>query len=79
MSSAVSTLISKAGTAWCELMHDDIMWPVDGHYRCKICLREYPVEWNETGNAAAQTPAPVAVGASRRRIHSTASLTQRAA
>lgn len=77
MSNTVSTLISKVGDVWCELMHDDITWPVDGHYNCKICLREYPVQWN--GPEAAQAPVSVPVSVPARRIHSTASFTQRAA
>ncbi len=57
MSSSVSSLLSKAGDVWCELMHDDIMWPVEGHYRCRTCLREYPVEWGN--QEAAAHPAPL--------------------
>lgn len=47
MATAVSSVIAKAGHLWCDLMHDDIMWPVDGRYRCRTCLREIPVEWNK--------------------------------
>lgn len=81
MSNTVSTLISKVGDVWCELMHDDITWPVDGHYHCKICLREYPVQWSGSEAPQAQAPVsvPVSVPVPARRIHSTASFTQRAA
>lgn len=56
MSSAVSSLISKAGSAWCELMHQEIMWPVEGYYRCRTCLREYPVAWNDKTPVAQAVP-----------------------
>ena len=79
MSATVSSLISKVGDVWCELMHDDITWPVDGHYNCKICLREYPVQWNGSEAAQAQAPVSVPVSVAPRRIRSTASFTQRAA
>jgi hypothetical protein len=59
MSSAVSSLISKAGHVWCELMHNDIMWPVEGRYRCRTCFREYPVEWGKE-HVAEHSPMPAA-------------------
>lgn len=33
--------------AWCYFAHPDPMWPVGGSYRCRRCLREYPVPWLE--------------------------------
>ncbi len=30
---------------WCKLMHPDPMWPIRGYYRCRRCLRQYPVPW----------------------------------
>jgi hypothetical protein len=33
------------GEMWCQTMHSDAMWPVKGEYRCKTCLRSYPVAW----------------------------------
>lgn len=32
---------------WCSVMHDAPMWPIHGHYTCRICGREYPVEWSQ--------------------------------
>ena len=28
---------------WCHAMHGGVMWPVHGEYRCRACLRAYPV------------------------------------
>ena len=28
---------------WCRQMHAGAMWPFRGQYRCRVCLREYPV------------------------------------
>lgn len=30
---------------WCRWMHDSLMWPVRGQYRCRVCLRESEVRW----------------------------------
>ncbi len=35
------------GEAWCRLMHRDVMWPVNGHYQCRQCLREFRVPWED--------------------------------
>lgn len=44
----------KIGTLWCSLMHDSPMWPIHGHYECRICGRKYPVPWSDTTLAGAQ-------------------------
>jgi hypothetical protein len=36
---------SALGEFWCQAMHSDAMWPVKGEYRCRKCLRRYPVAW----------------------------------
>lgn len=59
MASSVSSLISKAGDVWCGLMHNDIMWPVEGRYRCRTCFREYPVNWGKQA-VAGHAPVPAA-------------------
>lgn len=33
---------------WCNMMHDAAMWPVHGHYECRVCGRQYPVAWERT-------------------------------
>lgn len=38
-------LLDQLGRAWCYYMHEEITWPVNGHYRCRSCLREWPVPW----------------------------------
>jgi hypothetical protein len=37
-----SQLQSKAGSVWCNLMHESIMWPTHSHYECRTCGRRYP-------------------------------------
>ena len=36
-----SRLRSRAGSIWCNLMHESIMWPTHGHYECRICGRRF--------------------------------------
>jgi hypothetical protein len=36
-------LLDQMGQLWCETMHEELMWPVGGHYRCRVCHRDYPV------------------------------------
>jgi hypothetical protein len=33
------------GKLWCRLIHGSPMWPIHGHYRCRICMRQYAVPW----------------------------------
>ena len=35
--------LEEAGRIWCIHMHTGVMWPFRGRYRCRTCLREYPV------------------------------------
>jgi hypothetical protein len=41
--SALRTL----GDLWCRTMHNDVTWPVQGHYHCKRCWRTYAVPFLE--------------------------------
>lgn len=36
-------LLDQLAEFWCTTMHEDILWPIHGHYQCAVCLREYPV------------------------------------
>jgi hypothetical protein len=49
------TLWNRASIGWCRTFHPETLWPVHGHYRCRACLRTYPVPWQE-GNALAPKP-----------------------
>ena len=42
-------LSDMAGRLWCGVMHDGMMWPVHGRYRCRTCWREYVVAWEGNG------------------------------
>ncbi len=44
------------GSLWCQLTHGQPMWPIHGHYQCRVCGRRYPVAW-EAPPAAAGRPA----------------------
>ena len=47
------------GELWCRTMHDEVTWPVRGHYHCKQCWRTYEVPFPEkhTGGRCGCTPA----------------------
>lgn len=34
--------------SWCRVFHQDIHRPFRGYYTCAVCLREYPVPWEDT-------------------------------
>lgn len=31
---------------FCRLFHRRVMWPVNGGYICRTCLRRWAVRWN---------------------------------
>ena len=43
-------LIEYVGSVWCRLAHAEAMWPVQGYYRCRVCLRTHPVPWEGREN-----------------------------
>ncbi len=45
--------IGKLGSLWCRYLHTAVMWPIHGHYSCRVCLRRYPVPWESTRAARA--------------------------
>ena len=47
MTRLVNSFVSAVGASWCQLMHPDPMWPVNGEYQCRVCLRKYPVAWEQ--------------------------------
>ena len=49
---------------WCHFAHSEFMWPVNGEYRCRRCLRTYPVPW---ANAKARSSASHATHTVERR------------
>jgi len=44
----MKALVNTIETFWCETMHDRVMWPIHGKYKCSTCLREYPVAFHDT-------------------------------
>jgi len=46
----------KLEHAWCKLMHDSPMWPINGRYQCRRCLRHHPVAWEVKDKAVMSTP-----------------------
>jgi hypothetical protein len=47
------------GDLWCRTMHNDVTWPVRGHYHCKRCWRTYAVPFPE-GRRGPAAPADTA-------------------
>ena len=41
----MKTLRSRVAAEWCRLTHPAPMWPVNGYYKCPVCLHAYPVPW----------------------------------
>lgn len=39
-------LMEKLGFLWCRSLHNSPMWPIHGHYTCRVCLRQYSVTWD---------------------------------
>ena len=39
---------------WCEVVNDSVMWPIHGHYQCRVCGRRYPVPWTSNSEGASQ-------------------------
>jgi hypothetical protein len=37
----------KLSGQWCQIVHPAPMWPVKGYYQCPVCLRAYPVPWEQ--------------------------------
>ena len=48
-------LMNRIEEIWCVAMHDRMMWPIHGKYRCRTCLREYAVGFEAEAGAE---PAP---------------------
>ena len=43
------TVLGSLGQLWCRTMHNDVAWPVQGHYRCRRCNRVYDIPWEDSG------------------------------
>jgi len=47
---------------WCNVFHNDPMWPLNGTYRCRRCLRQHVVTWeaqqSRSVNGSIAIPAP---------------------
>ena len=39
-------LIDKLGSLWCRSLHNGVMWPIHGHYTCRVCHRQYQAPWD---------------------------------
>jgi hypothetical protein len=46
----VRQFFNQLGKWWCVRMHDAVMWPSHGKYRCRTCRREYVVEFEAAGS-----------------------------
>jgi hypothetical protein len=41
-------IAQRLADLWCTLMHDSLMWPVQGQYQCRTCGRGQAVAWGRT-------------------------------
>jgi len=41
------SLMNKTKDLWCRAVHNQPMWPVNGRYQCRCCLRYHHVRWTE--------------------------------
>ncbi len=46
----------RIGALWCSLMHDSPMWPIHGHYQCRVCGRQFRVPWAESNPGTVRPP-----------------------
>jgi hypothetical protein len=46
--------IEMLGYPWCKYLHEAVMWPIHGQYRCRTCLRQHPVPWEERKQSFSQ-------------------------
>lgn len=37
--------MERLGYFWCRHTHSAAMWPIHGHYQCRICLRQFAVPY----------------------------------
>ena len=52
---------------WCRRMHPAPMWPINNHYVCPRCQREWPVRWQVQHR---ETPQPMTIEPQRvRQLH----------
>lgn len=54
-------LIETIARLWCRLTHNAPMWPINGEYECRICMRRFRVAWAETPGKAVSTTQPIPV------------------
>jgi len=52
----MNRMLEKIGEWWCTNMHRSAMWPMHGQYRCAVCLREYPVKFENWTERAVERP-----------------------
>jgi len=43
----MEAMMNTLSELWCNFMHESPMWPIHGHYQCRTCGREYPVQWDQ--------------------------------
>jgi len=52
---------------WCVHMHDSVMWPAHGKYRCRTCMREYVVQFEGIAPRGREQSRPALTGLATRR------------
>ena len=59
---------NSVSIGWCRTFHPEPLWPIHGQYRCRACLRAYPVRWQvrdalPTKPTTSQAAVPVSANA----------------
>ena len=58
MTRLIQSFASTVGDTWCQLIHPDPMWPVNGVYQCRVCQRKFPVAWEQSAIKPVDTTVP---------------------
>ena len=51
-------VFNRFGHMWCSATHREPMWPINGHYICRRCQRQFPVMWEDKPVAAQRRESP---------------------
>ena len=53
-----NAVLVRIGQIWCAATHREPMWPINGHYICRRCQREFPVMWEDKRLPAPRRESP---------------------
>lgn len=44
----MKNLLERVEEFWCRTMHGAPLWPSHGRYQCRVCLREFPIQFEKS-------------------------------